>query len=326
MTDLIWLKDTVVEVDELWLLPEFRYSPLPRWAPEYPVVSKEDSNILHFILPGPRSNAKTWVITLDMGKKLLKSYTPFISEQKVDFEGFDLDTRNIFCDTPFICCDFGCLNKTTECLMDPIDMKSGTTLTYDSETKKRKSPSSNLDFLELCDSSDDDDVFSDAYDSDSSLETPANRAMRSLSLSFFEVLRTMPVMEINDPTRQWHCPVCRNDPGATVWHKGLNALMDHARTEATQRVEFHKKLLTLLEYKKRAKLARQPMTKVCHETIDQKRLDLKVKMALDLLKLPLKGHATRGARDTKDNMARGTRWMESRASQMDFKVQTMAGF
>lgn len=147
-------------------------------------------------------------------------------------------------------------------------MKSGITVISASETKKRKSSSSNQDFLELCDSSDDDDVFSDAYDSDSSLETPASRAMHSLSLYFFEVLRTMPLEEINDPTRQWHCPVCRNYPGAIVWYKGLNALMDHARTEATQRVEFHKKLLTLLEYKTRPKLVRQPMTKVIYSSFN----------------------------------------------------------
>jgi len=57
-TDLKWVKDTVLQVDDLWSLLNFRHSPLPRWVLEYPVVSKQDSNIIHFILRGPQSDAK----------------------------------------------------------------------------------------------------------------------------------------------------------------------------------------------------------------------------------------------------------------------------
>jgi hypothetical protein len=113
-SDLEWVKDSVIEVDDLWLKPMFRDSPLPRWVPEFPVVSKRDGDIIHAILRGPLFSGKTWVITLDMGKKVLKSYTPFINETKVTYQGDedDPDTRNTFCGTPFICCDFDWLNKT----------------------------------------------------------------------------------------------------------------------------------------------------------------------------------------------------------------------
>ncbi|PVH65760.1 hypothetical protein PAHAL_1G072300 [Panicum hallii] len=101
-TDLKWVKDSVLQVDDLWSLPNLRYSPLPRWVPEYPVVSKQDSNIIHFILRGPQSDAKAWIITLDMRNAVLKSYRLFTNEQNLVFEDDDVHTKNIFCDTPFI--------------------------------------------------------------------------------------------------------------------------------------------------------------------------------------------------------------------------------
>ncbi|KAK3152390.1 hypothetical protein QOZ80_2BG0158260 [Eleusine coracana subsp. coracana] len=59
MADLVWVKDSVVEVDDLWLQPEFQDSTLPRWAPEFPVVNKQDGDLLHCILRGPELLAKT---------------------------------------------------------------------------------------------------------------------------------------------------------------------------------------------------------------------------------------------------------------------------
>lgn len=48
--ELEWAKDGVFQIDDLWSLPEFRGSPLPRWVPVFPVVSKQDPGVHHFIL------------------------------------------------------------------------------------------------------------------------------------------------------------------------------------------------------------------------------------------------------------------------------------
>ncbi|CAL5023434.1 unnamed protein product [Urochloa decumbens] len=124
LTDFKWVKDSVIQVDDLWSLPNFRDSPLPRWVPEYPVVSKKDSGIIHFILRGPQTDAKAWIITLDTRDEMLKSYTLFTNEQKLVFEDCDVDTKNIFLDTPFISCDFDHSSKSTagRCF-DTVEMK-----------------------------------------------------------------------------------------------------------------------------------------------------------------------------------------------------------
>ena len=92
-TDLKWVKGTVVQVDDLWSLPNFRHLPLPSWVPKHPVVSKQDSNIIHFILRGPQSDAKAWIITFDMRNEVLKSYRLFTNELNLVFEDYDVDTK-----------------------------------------------------------------------------------------------------------------------------------------------------------------------------------------------------------------------------------------
>ncbi|PUZ74494.1 hypothetical protein GQ55_1G070300 [Panicum hallii var. hallii] len=86
---------------------------------------------------------------------------------------------------------------------------------------------------------------SDECDSES-VETCESRAKQSLSTSFFEILKQLSIEELNEPTRQWHCPACRNAPGAVVWYKGLKDLMHHVQTESS-RVSHHRKLDALLE-------------------------------------------------------------------------------
>ncbi|KAL6888335.1 hypothetical protein ACP4OV_009361 [Aristida adscensionis] len=118
MSEMVWIKDSLLRIDDLWLQPSFRDSPLPRWVPEYPVMSKQDSNILHVILRGPRYDGKAWVATLDMreGVDALKSCRPFINAYKSEFEGCgveSVDTTNMFFDTPFLYCDFNSLDKST---------------------------------------------------------------------------------------------------------------------------------------------------------------------------------------------------------------------
>jgi hypothetical protein len=114
-------------------------------------------------------------------------------------------------------------------------MKRETNFLSDSGSKKRKPPSSDLDILELSYTSDSDREsesdgdMSDECDSES-VETCESRAKQSLSTSFFEILKQLTIEELNEPTRQWHCPACRNAPGAVVWYKGLKDLMHHVQT------------------------------------------------------------------------------------------------
>ncbi|CAO2191244.1 unnamed protein product [Urochloa humidicola] len=104
--ELEWEKDGVLQVDDLWSLEKFRDSPLPRWVPEFPVVNKHDSDVLHFVLRGPRSSAKAWVISVSMRQKLLKSYMPYTNDYtSLPKQEEDLDLTNLFFDTPFICTD-----------------------------------------------------------------------------------------------------------------------------------------------------------------------------------------------------------------------------
>jgi hypothetical protein len=98
--------------------------------------------------------------------------------------------------------------------------------------------------------SDDDDDLSDDIsddDSDASEKSFETRKMNKWFKSFFEVLDALSVDQINEQTRQWHCPACKNGPGAIDWYKGLQPLMTHARTKGSTRVKLHRELAALLE-------------------------------------------------------------------------------
>jgi len=71
-----WVKVAVFRVnDELWTLPNFRDSPLPRSAPLCPMVSAKDVGLCHFILEEDKHyRCQDWIITFNMHKKLLHSY------------------------------------------------------------------------------------------------------------------------------------------------------------------------------------------------------------------------------------------------------------
>ncbi|KAG2545192.1 uncharacterized protein LOC120649436 [Panicum virgatum] len=71
-----WMKVAVLQVnDELWTLPNFRDSPLPRSAPLCPMVSAKDVRLFHFILAEDKHyRCQDWMITFNMHKKLLHSY------------------------------------------------------------------------------------------------------------------------------------------------------------------------------------------------------------------------------------------------------------
>jgi len=95
--ELEWEKDCVLQVDDLWCLDKFGESPLLRWVPEFPVASKQNSDLLHFVLRGPRSSAKAWMISISMRQKLLKSYMPYTNDYiHLPKEDQDLDLSSFF--------------------------------------------------------------------------------------------------------------------------------------------------------------------------------------------------------------------------------------
>ncbi|KAK3136323.1 hypothetical protein QOZ80_5BG0431680 [Eleusine coracana subsp. coracana] len=123
------------------------------------------------------------------------------------------------------------------------------------ETKEDDTPSSGydheMDDVEDQESSDDEDELSDDlsddYDSDASEKSFETRKTNKWFKSFFDVLDKLSVEDINEPSRQWHCPACKNGPGAIDWYKGLQPLMTHARTKGSTRVKLHRELAALLE-------------------------------------------------------------------------------
>ncbi|CAM0907991.1 unnamed protein product [Alopecurus aequalis] len=71
MPELEWEKDITVQLDDLWSLPDYQDSPLPRIMPTYPVINGQDANIVHFVLD---EEDKTWIITVDIRNITLRSY------------------------------------------------------------------------------------------------------------------------------------------------------------------------------------------------------------------------------------------------------------
>ncbi|KAM7270558.1 hypothetical protein ACFE04_029772 [Oxalis oulophora] len=106
---------------------------------------------------------------------------------------------------------------------------------------------------EICDiddddaEDDDDDMSSDYYDSDASEQSHETRKQNKWFNKFFQSMDELSVQEVNDPARQWHCPACRNGPGAIDWYKGLLPLTTHAKTKGSKRVKQHRELAYLLD-------------------------------------------------------------------------------
>ncbi|CAN1342659.1 Protein SUPPRESSOR OF GENE SILENCING 3 [Linum perenne] len=96
------------------------------------------------------------------------------------------------------------------------------------------------------DDTDDDDIISD-YDSDDSQKSHNTRKNGRWFKSFFDLLDSLTLEEINESDRQWHCPACQGGPGAIDWFKGLQPLMTHARTKGAKRLKLHRELADLLD-------------------------------------------------------------------------------
>lgn len=93
----------------------------------------------------------------------------------------------------------------------------------------------------------DDELLTDEYDSDSSEKSFATRKNSKWFRKFFEIMDNLPLDDINDPARQWHCPACQGGPGAIDWYRGLQPLMTHAKTKGSKRVKLHRDFAELLE-------------------------------------------------------------------------------
>uniref|UniRef100_A0A0E0MKJ7 XS domain-containing protein n=1 Tax=Oryza punctata TaxID=4537 RepID=A0A0E0MKJ7_ORYPU len=105
------------------------------------------------------------------------------------------------------------------------------------------------DYDSYDDDSDDDmvDDTSGDFDSKAAEKKIETRKRHKLLKSIFELLEKLSVEQINEKTRQWHCPACKNVRGGVTWYKGLQPLMNHARTKGSKRVKLHRELAALLE-------------------------------------------------------------------------------
>ncbi|KAK1414130.1 hypothetical protein QVD17_29871 [Tagetes erecta] len=93
----------------------------------------------------------------------------------------------------------------------------------------------------------DDEGLSDEYDSDEVPKSHEERKKNKWYAEFFATLDTLTLEQINEPTRQWHCPACQNGPGAIDWYKSLLSLVTHAKTKGSKRVKIHRDLAEILE-------------------------------------------------------------------------------
>ena len=52
--------------------------------------------------------------------------------------------------------------------------------------------------------------------------------------------------QINESSKQWHCPACKDGPGSTRWYPILQSLVTHAKTKGSKRVKIHRDLAEIL--------------------------------------------------------------------------------
>ncbi|CAL4982147.1 unnamed protein product [Urochloa decumbens] len=75
---MAWVKDGVLDSDELWALPE--YGSLPRVPLQYPVVSSDDADIVCFVVRSDYgrylADSQTWTVEVNTRSKTLRSVVP----------------------------------------------------------------------------------------------------------------------------------------------------------------------------------------------------------------------------------------------------------
>ncbi|OEL36306.1 hypothetical protein BAE44_0002673 [Dichanthelium oligosanthes] len=99
MPELEWEQDAVFELQELWSLPSYRDSPLPRTVLTFRVVDLQDDDVLYFVVKGPGFYDRAWMVTVDMEKSL----GPYALYENPIVEGnCSLDLTDVFPYSPMI--------------------------------------------------------------------------------------------------------------------------------------------------------------------------------------------------------------------------------
>lgn len=99
----------------------------------------------------------------------------------------------------------------------------------------------------------DDDDYDIVFDSDDDLslddedESHEARKRNEWFGAFFDKLDGLTIEEINSQERQWHCPACRGISGHIAWYKGMQPLVNHARTLKARRAKLHRQFAETLE-------------------------------------------------------------------------------
>lgn len=104
--EMEWEKDSVLQVQDLWNSSyEFRRSPLPRRAPEYPAVCRHDPDVVQFALLDPKCRTKNaWVIMVDTRQMELQAYVPYTNQAKEGADEHEF-VGCLFYDKPLMCSD-----------------------------------------------------------------------------------------------------------------------------------------------------------------------------------------------------------------------------
>ncbi|KAF7842688.1 protein SUPPRESSOR OF GENE SILENCING 3-like [Senna tora] len=71
--------------------------------------------------------------------------------------------------------------------------------------------------------------------------------------AFFTDLNKLSNEEID--TYEWHCPACQGGAGAIYWYKGMQPLLDHAKTVNSRRARLHRLFAEILEEELRRRRA-----------------------------------------------------------------------
>nr|TKW37481.1 hypothetical protein SEVIR_1G049700v2 [Setaria viridis] len=104
--EMEWEKDSVLQVQDLWNSSyEFRRSPLPRRAPEFPTVCRHDPDVVQFALLDPKCRTKNaWVIMVDTRQMELQAYVPYTNQAKEGADEHEV-VGCLFYDKPLMCSD-----------------------------------------------------------------------------------------------------------------------------------------------------------------------------------------------------------------------------
>ncbi|CAM0911961.1 unnamed protein product [Alopecurus aequalis] len=101
-----WEKEGSMKDSELWSL--HGYGDLPRFVPEFPLVSMDEPNIVYFVLSNDdgHSGDLSFIIVVDMLNKTLRSSSKYTVVNPFDDEDGNMASRNLAANEAFIPCEF----------------------------------------------------------------------------------------------------------------------------------------------------------------------------------------------------------------------------